>query len=86
MLKLLDTHHTAERLGLARATLAKLRVVGGGPAFVRLGTKVLYDEAELAAWLDSKPRLRSTADGAVSARRPRAGRPPKRQTTAPRAE
>jgi hypothetical protein len=63
MTTLLDTHQAALRLGLARATLAKYRVVGGGPPFVKLGAKVLYPEPDLAAWLAAKPRQFSTSDG-----------------------
>ncbi len=63
MITLLDTNQAALRLGLARATLAKYRVVGGGPPFVKLGAKVLYPEPDLAAWLAAKPRQFSTSDG-----------------------
>ena len=59
---LLDTREAAARLGLARATLAKLRVRGGGPPFVKLGTKVLYDSADLAAWIAAQGKRRSTSE------------------------
>jgi hypothetical protein len=59
---LLDTHQAAEWTRLARATLAKLRVGGGGPPFVKLGAKVLYDEADLAAWIAAQGKRRSTSD------------------------
>jgi hypothetical protein len=60
-MSLLDTFQAAERTGLARATLAKLRVVGGGPPFVKLGTKVLYEDSDLAAWITAKGKCTSTA-------------------------
>ena len=70
---LLDTEQAAERCKLARATLAKLRVKGDGPPFVKLGAKVLYDEADLAAWIAGKGKRRSTADdGTAGAGAPRA--------------
>ncbi|MBA3522497.1 MAG: DNA-binding protein [Gemmatimonadales bacterium] len=50
----------AERTNLARATLAKLRVLGGGPPFVKLGAKVLYDADDLDAWIAAKGKRRST--------------------------
>jgi predicted DNA-binding transcriptional regulator AlpA len=56
MAKLLSTIQAAERLGIARATLAKLRVHGGGPPWVKLSTKVLYDEQDLDQWIASRPR------------------------------
>ena len=59
---LLDTFQAAERTGLARATLAKLRVTGGGPPFVKLGAKVLYDDADIAAWIAAQGKRRSTSD------------------------
>lgn len=62
MSKLLDTQQAADRLGLARATLAKLRVHGGGPAFRKLGAKVLYEESDLLDWLAQRPYRLSTSD------------------------
>jgi hypothetical protein len=59
---LLDTFQTAERTRLARATLAKLRVIGGGPPFVKLGSKVLYEETDVAAWIAAQGKRRSTSD------------------------
>jgi hypothetical protein len=58
-----------EKRGIKRApsTLAKLRVVGGGPAFLKIGSKdVAYDEPSLDAYalaLISGP-LRSTSEAA----------------------
>lgn len=72
---LFDTKRAGERLGLAPATLSKLRVRGEGPRYLKLGSRVLYPAAELDAWVASKPLLSSTAEG--TARRPRAGRPPR---------
>jgi hypothetical protein len=58
-----------DRHGINRASsyLQKLRVVGGGPDFRRVGSRdVAYEEAALDAWarsLISKP-LRSTSEAA----------------------
>jgi hypothetical protein len=38
----------------SRRTLAKLRCVGGGPRFHRIGRLVVYAEADLTAWATSK--------------------------------
>lgn len=49
--------HLASRHGLivAPATLAKLAVIGGGPAFYKPGARtVLYDVAELDRWASEK--------------------------------
>jgi hypothetical protein len=58
---LLDTFQAADRTRLARATLAKLRVTGGGPPFVKLGAKVLYDSADLESWIAAQGKRRSTS-------------------------
>ena len=59
---LLDTFQAADRTKLARATLAKLRVLGGGPPFTKLGAKVLYDADDLDAWIAAQGKRRSTSD------------------------
>lgn len=70
--KLLDTVSVAEIIGLAPATLAKLRVFGGGPPFVKLGRRVLYSESELKAWIEVRPRFHNTTEVTERSRR-RAG-------------
>ena len=48
-------------------TLAKLAVVGGGPAFRRIGARhVAYDRSELDRWAEAllSRELRSTAEAA----------------------
>ena len=62
---LLSTAGAAEVVGLAPQTLAIMRVEGGGPRYVKLGRRVLYDPADLAAWIDRNKRL-STSDRADS--------------------
>ncbi len=57
-----DTAGAAERTTLSPSTLAKKRLSGDGPPFVKLGAKVVYPVDELDAWLDSQPRRRSTSD------------------------
>ena len=54
-LAFLRTPEAALRVGLTPATLEKLRVVGGGPPFYRVGPKrILYDPADLDTWVRSK--------------------------------
>jgi predicted DNA-binding transcriptional regulator AlpA len=64
MQRLLDTYQAAERLGLARSSLAKLRLYGGGPQYLKLGAKVLYPEDAIDAWLAAKVRHTSTTTSA----------------------
>jgi len=41
--------------------MEKYRIHGGGPAYYKLGRRVVYDTADLDVWLKAK-RRRSTAD------------------------
>jgi hypothetical protein len=51
----------ARMVGLSTSTLAKLRLSGNGPAYCKVGRRVLYRQTDLCAWLDSRAR-RSTSD------------------------
>lgn len=64
----LSASGAAVYLGLAQTTLAKLRCVGGSPAFMKLGRRVLYDRADLDTWLAAR-RAKSTSDAARLPRR-----------------
>ena len=66
---MLDTAQAGEALGVAPATLAKWRVFGGGPPFVKLGARVLYPARDLEQWLAQRPRhvtTRVTRSGAAA--------------------
>lgn len=59
----LRTNEAAQYLGLARATLAKLRCLGGGPTFRKAGARiVLYRAADLDAWVEGHGERRNTSD------------------------
>jgi len=62
LVKLLTDREVAALTGAARSTLAKMRLRGDGPLFVRVGTAIRYPEDSLSAWLASLPRRRSTGD------------------------
>lgn len=49
----LDTIDAAAYTGIARATLKKWRVVGTGPTYVRVGSKIVYLVDDLDAFLRS---------------------------------
>lgn len=53
---MLKAGEAAERLHLSESTLAKLRMTGSGPVFLKLGRKVMYMPDDLDAWLASKRR------------------------------
>ena len=46
----LGTKQAGFYLGLSHKTLARLRVIGGGPAFRKLGTTIRYHIDDLKAW------------------------------------
>jgi len=55
--RLLPPQGAAEYLGgIAIPTLARWRVEGRGPRFVKLGSRVFYDRADLDRWLEANTR------------------------------
>jgi excisionase family DNA binding protein len=65
--QILDAVAAARYVGLSASTLAKMRLSGNGPAFLKLGRRVLYRRADLDAWLESRlARNTSDADARLS--------------------
>ena len=60
---MLDAHAAERLIGLRKATLAKMRCMGGGPVFVKAGRRVLYRRGDLLQWL-SERRVRNTTEAA----------------------
>jgi len=54
--KLLNTTEAARKLGVSVSYLNKRRLTGGGPVFVKIGAKVVYDPADLSAWINARRR------------------------------
>jgi hypothetical protein len=54
----------ASYLNLAAASLAKMRCMGGGPVFIRLGRKIGYMRPDLDKWLAAR-RATNTSDAAA---------------------
>ena len=59
--RMLRTRDAAAYTGLAKSTLEKLRVSGGGCPYIRVGRVVVYDPADLDNWLAAHRRV-STSD------------------------
>jgi hypothetical protein len=57
----LTTDEAAQLLRLARGTLAKHRVYGTGPAYRKIGGRVIYAAADVIAWVETGARG-STSD------------------------
>jgi hypothetical protein len=53
---LLDQRATAAYLSISERTLERWRVSGVGPSFCKLGRRVLYREADLVEWINSRRR------------------------------
>ena len=51
--------------GLSTSTLAKWRVSGFGPRYLRVGARIVYERADLDDWLNSR-RRRHTSDSTNS--------------------
>lgn len=49
--ELLNTKQAAFYCGVSRSYLANKRIYGGGPHFLKLGSKVSYRKADLDQWL-----------------------------------
>jgi predicted DNA-binding transcriptional regulator AlpA len=58
---MLRTADAARYTGLAKSTLEKLRVTGGGCRYIRIGRVVVYDPDDIDTWLAAH-RRRSTSD------------------------
>jgi excisionase family DNA binding protein len=54
MLHLLTQAEAAKALRLSERTLERLRVAGGGPAYVKAGRLVRYREADLETWIAAR--------------------------------
>jgi hypothetical protein len=57
----------ADYVKISVSRLNKLRVYGGGPAYFKVGHSVIYDTAELDAWLTVHRRI-STSESKENAR------------------
>lgn len=61
----LSVKEAALRLGMSKSWLDKKRVEGGGPPYLKLGRRVVYDELDLVAWA-SQHRRHHTSSGCAT--------------------
>jgi hypothetical protein len=57
---LLTAKSLAERLAVTEGCLAKWRLDGNGPRFIRVQRRIAYDPVDVSAWLDAR-RVSSTS-------------------------
>ena len=55
--KMLNTPAAAAYCGSSASTFTKLRLYGGGPVYIKIGRRVVYDPADLDRWLASRRRI-----------------------------
>ena len=61
----LSTPEAARVVGLSPATLASLRTRGGGPPYLKIDSRVVYDPTDLEAWLDERRRTSTSDPGPI---------------------
>jgi len=59
----LTPQQAAQVLALSTSWLAKLRLFGNGPAYLKLGRRVRYRMQDLTKWLRAKVRRSTSDDG-----------------------
>ncbi|PWE52404.1 DNA-binding protein [Metarhizobium album] len=57
----------AEYIGVSKSLLDKLRCYGGGPAYAKLGSSVIYSTIDLDAWVASKRVAANSNEAAARA-------------------
>ena len=72
----LTVKEAATYVPTSTSTLNRLRVSGGGPRFIKIGSRVLYDTADLDKWIEAQKRASTFDDPALRKKR---GRPRKRR-------
>jgi predicted DNA-binding transcriptional regulator AlpA len=63
---LLTEREVAQRLRLGANTLAKWRIRGEGPRFIKIGARIRYDEREVADWVASCRRASTSQTEAAA--------------------
>ena len=57
LLNLMSPKEAAKQLKVSNSWLAKARMRGDGPPYIRIGRSIRYSEAALQQWLKSRQRL-----------------------------
>ena len=52
----------AKAINFSASTLRKLRCIGGGPRFLKVGGKILYRQEDLIAWVEESGSWRSNTE------------------------
>lgn len=60
----LPTNEAASYLGVSTSMLNKMRHFGGGPKYISIGSRVVYDPADLDQWCEGRKRA-STSEASL---------------------
>jgi excisionase family DNA binding protein len=60
--RLLTVNEVAELLRCSKSSLDKWRLIGGGPRFVRVGARVRYRPADVAAYIAEQTRASTSME------------------------
>jgi predicted DNA-binding transcriptional regulator AlpA len=63
---MLNVEQAAEYTGLSKSSLDKLRIFGGGPLYIKVGARVVYDRVDLESWLAGKKIANTSQQVAVT--------------------
>ena len=64
MTELINAKQTAQHLCITEGTLAKWRLTGESPKFLRVGRRIAYDPRDVQTRLDAR-RVSNTSQGAA---------------------
>jgi hypothetical protein len=62
----LNVVQAAGYTGLSKSSLDKMRVYGGGPLYIKVGARVVYDKIDLDTWLIGKKIANTSQQIAVA--------------------
>lgn len=62
----LSVIQAATYTSLSKSSLDKLRVYGGGPLYIKVGARVVYDRVDLDTWLVGKKVANTSQQVAVA--------------------
>jgi excisionase family DNA binding protein len=62
-----DRKAAARYIGVSGRTLEKWAVRGGGPIFIKAGSRVIFRRRDLDAWLTERERRSTSDQGRISA-------------------
>jgi hypothetical protein len=62
----LNVIQAATYTNISKSSLDKLRVYGGGPLYIKVGARVIYDRLDLDTWLVGKKVANTSQQVAVA--------------------